>query len=104
METELEPIAETLYGTPVYHVMKIPEGIVTRKWFRKPPADVIPHTDPFAQWANGFIPKRPSVFILKYGKVTRVFKVCPTHEIYILTARSIREDDRKRLSAAGILR
>lgn len=97
----LEVVAQTERGTPVYVLNHpLPEELVprgNRRGIGTPPPE-----GPLAQWLVERFPA-PSCVIIRWRKYTRVFKLSERGDVFPVTARSIKLEDRKRLVADGLL-
>lgn len=99
----MEPVAHTENGTPVYQLEEaIPEEVMPKGFGARRGAP--PPNGPFAQWLGTQVPVRPACIIVKFKRQTRIFRVWKTGEVFSVTARAIKAEDRKRLIAEGILR
>jgi hypothetical protein len=105
---ELNQIAVTERGTPVYLIKGVPEDVVPESFRRRGRGQPSP-TGPFAMWLGSIIP-RGTCAVVHYQKpppsrstIIRIFKVGKAGDVFKITARSIRLADRKRLVASGIL-
>ncbi len=100
MSEERTPIAKTDRGTPVF-LLKVPwpEGSipVTRRGLGSPKP-----RGPFARFLHGLYAVGECV-IVRHKRSVKIFKLFPDGEVHTITARSICEDDRKRLMDEGIL-
>lgn len=92
----MEPVAYTDRGTPVYHLQEIPKDLLPLKK-NSPP------TGPFAAYLVQTVGIKACV-IIKHRSSVRIFKVGQSGDVFPVTARAIRIEDRKRLVAEGILR
>jgi hypothetical protein len=75
----------------------LPKGFGTRSG--KPPPK-----GTFASWLATKVPVRPACIIVRYKRHIRIFRVWRTGEVFTVTARAIKIEDRKRLVQEGILR
>ena len=95
-----ERVAETDRGTPVYLLQdELPEGLLPKRHrgIGTPTPD-----GPFAKWLAEKYPK-PSCVIVRYGRSVKIFKLGERGDVFPITARSIKLEDRRRLVEAGIL-
>ena len=100
----MEPVAHTDRGTPVYLIEDPPEDVVPES-FKRRRTPAPPPRGPFAAWLASQIP-HGACAIVHYNKrrVIQIFKVGKDADVFKITARSIKLEDRKRLVAEGILR
>lgn len=100
----MDPIAHTENGTPVYQLTDpIPEEVLPKSLGSRGGQAPAP-LGPFAKWLGTKVPVRPACIIVKYKRYIRIFRVWKTGEVFSVTTRAIRSEDRKRLMAEGILR
>lgn len=98
-------VGETNYGTPVFHFTgKIPDGLLPKGFGQRAASMVLGSEHPFSCWLLELLSTYPACVIVRMGRVTRIFKISKSCEVFTITARSIREEDRKRLAADGVLR
>jgi len=94
-------IAQTERGTPVYLLEgDLPENLVPkggRRGIGTPPPE-----GALAQWLSERYPK-PSCVLIRWRKFTRIFKLSERGDVFPITARSIKMEDRKRLVEVGLL-
>lgn len=101
----MEPVAETLWGTPVYcYPHEVKKGIIPKELLKRSQGCILPADSEFAAFLAKTLPRRPACIIMKQGKYLRIFKLSRTCEVFTVTARSIVEEDRKRLVELGMLR
>lgn len=104
----MDVVAQTERGTPVYLVEGVPENVVPESFIRRGRQQPPPRGS-FARWLAETIPLGTCA-IIHYQKpnsrtkVIRIFKVGKDGDVFKITARSLRLEDRKRLVAKGILR
>jgi hypothetical protein len=98
-----DPVAATDRGTPVYVLgEEIPPDLVPPQFLKRRGLGDPEPRGPFARWLNTLFP-RSSAVIVRYRRYTRIFKIGKGGDVFSLTARSIRPEDRARLVAEGIL-
>ena len=98
---DLEVIARTDRGTPVYLLGDdMPDELVPRAYRRG--IGVPPPDGDFARFLTDRFPA-PSCVIMRWRKYTRIFKLSERGDVFPVTARSIKLDDRKRLVESGLL-
>jgi len=98
---KLEEIAQTERGTPVYLLGEvIPDDLVPKG--RRRGIGTPPPEGAFAQWLVERFPA-PSCVIIRWRKYTRILKLSERGDVFPITARSIKLDDRKRLIDSGLL-
>ena len=96
-----EPIAQTERGTPVYMLNdSMPEGLIpkgSRRGIGTPPP-----VGAFSSWLTERFPT-PSCVIIRWRNYVRIFKLSERGDVFPVTARSIKLEDRKRLVESGLL-
>jgi len=101
--TTLSAVAETDRGTPVYVLDEpIPERLVPPQFRKKRGLGDPDPFGPFAKWLASKFPKSSAV-IVRYRRYTRILKIGKGGDVFTLTARSIRREDRARLVREGLL-
>jgi hypothetical protein len=65
---------------------------------------ILDSSSELSKYLYRILPRRPACIIVRCGRFVRIFKLNRVGEVFTVTARSIREDDRKRLVAEGYLR
>jgi hypothetical protein len=99
--SNLTEVAQTERGTPVYLLgEEMPDELVpraSRRGIGVPPPD-----GDFAKFLTDRFPA-PSCVIIRWHKYTRIFKLSERGDVFPVTARSIKPDDRKRLVDSGLL-
>ena len=103
-EEQQEPIvALTERGTPVYVLKEpIPDNVVPPQFKKKRGLGDPAPFGRFAGWLAARFP-RSSAVIVRYRRYTRIIKIGKSGDIFSLTARSIRKEDRARLIKEGLL-
>lgn len=100
----MDPVAHTENGTPVYQLHDpIPKEVLPKGFGSRGRSAPAPQ-GPFAKWLGTKVPRRPACIIVRHKRHIRIFRVWETGEVFTVTARAIKSDDRKRLIAEGILR
>lgn len=99
--TAASPVAQTERGTPVYVLTEaIPDDLVP-KGSRRGIGTPVPE-GPLARWLAERFPA-PSCVIIRWRRYTRIFKLSERGDVFSVSARSIKPDDRKRLIESGML-
>lgn len=100
---ELPIVALTERGTPVYVLKEpIPAKVVPPEFKKKRGLGDPAPFGKFAGWLADRFP-RSSAVIVRYRRYTRIIKIGKSGDIFSLTARSIRKEDRARLIKEGLL-
>jgi len=98
-----KPVAETERGTPVYTLdYEIPPEIVPKEFEKKRGLGEPDPYGPFAAWLNTLYPRSTAV-IVRYRRYTKIFKIGKGGDVFPLTARSVKKEDRARLVKDGLL-
>lgn len=99
---ELERVAETERGTAVYLLKSdIPDILMPKGGGRRGIGAPQPKS-PLAAWLLVHCPQ-PACIIIRYRRYARIFKITPDGEVFPITARSIKLEDRLRLVEQGLL-
>lgn len=102
---QVERIAETIWDTPVYsYPGEVEPGIIPKNMLKRSQGDILRPDSDFAAFLARVLPRRPACIIMRHGKYIRIFKLGRTGEVFTVTARSIKEEDRKRLVELGVLK